>query len=280
MGWRLPAITVLALLAFAGNSLLCRIALRDTAIDPASFTGLRLASGALALWLILRLRRQPLAGQGSWASALALFGYAAAFSFAYLQLDAGTGALILFGAVQACMIGVGLWRGERFRSGQWLGLGLAMLGLLGLLLPGASAPAPGAALLMLLAGLAWGVYSLRGVGGADPVAVTAGNFLRAVPLALGLSLLYMPQAKLDAAGAIYAVVSGALASGLGYVLWYAALASLRALTAASLQLAVPAIAALGGVLLLGEDASLRLLLAAVAILGGIGLVIRGRARQA
>lgn len=264
------------MLAFAANSLLCRLALRAEHIDAASFTTIRLAAGALVLWLIVRLRGGMPAAAGSWASALALFAYAAAFSFAYLTLPASAGALLLFGAVQATMIGYGLWRGERLDAVQWGGLVLACAGLVGLLLPGLSAPPLGGALLMALAGVAWGVYSLRGRGGGEPTAATAGNFLRALPFAAVLSLAALPGAAFDGAGVAYAVASGALASGLGYAIWYAALPGLKAAQAASVQLSVPVIAALAAAVLLDEAIDLRLVLASVGVLGGIALVIAGR----
>ncbi len=273
-----PLITVVAMLAFAGNSLLCRIALRDTNIDAGSFTSIRIVAGALAVWLIVRLRQPqgPLQGAGNWPSGLALFVYAAAFSFAYVDLSAGTGALLLFGAVQATMIGVGLWRGERFSTVQAVGLAFACAGLFGLLLPGLSAPPAASALLMLLAGMAWGIYSLRGQGAGDPTRVTAGNFLRAsLPaLILVVAVTGLGHARLDTTGVGFAVASGALTSGLGYAIWYLAVRSLRATTAATVQLSVPAIAALGGALFLGEPVTARLVLASVAILGGIALVIQ------
>jgi drug/metabolite transporter (DMT)-like permease len=268
LGW----CTVLALAAFAGNSLLCRAALAHGGIDAASFTLLRLLSGAVALAVLARLRSNR-SGRGTWPSALALFAYAAAFSFAYRQLTAATGALLLFGAVQATMIARGLWTGERLRFPQWCGLLLACGGLVGLVLPGLSAPPLSAALLMLGAGIAWGAYSLRGRGAGDPLRVTAGNFLRAMPMAVLLALLLMDRVSMTPAGIGYAVLSGALASGVGYALWYAALPQLRATTAATVQLGVPVLAALGGVVLLGEPPTLRLLLASAAILGGIGLVV-------
>lgn len=276
---RLALLVALAMLAFAANSLLCRIALRDGHVDAASFTAIRLASGALALWLIVRLRSGPAAAPlgGSWPSALALFAYAAGFSWAYLQLSAATGALLLFGAVQASMILWGLWRGERLTLGQGCGLLLAGSGLTVLLLPGASAPAPLPALAMLLAGVAWGVYSLRGRGAGDATTNTAGNFVRCLPLALLLGLIGLPWARLDGAGVLYALLSGALASGVGYALWYAVLPALRATQAATVQLSVPLITALLGVLLLGEDFGPRLLLAAALLLGGVAWVLLGRA---
>ena len=270
---RTMALTALAMLAFAGNSLLCRMALKTTAIDPATFTTLRLASGALVLWLLVRMRRGTDTAGGNWPSALALFAYAAGFSFAYASLSAATGALLLFGAVQATMIGHGLWAGERFQRLQWVGLVLALAGLLGLLLPGLSAPPLAGALLMLGAGVAWAIYSLRGKGAGDATRVTAGNFLRAVTLAGVLSVVMLGSASVDSAGAWFALASGAFASGIGYALWYTALPALKATQAATVQLSVPVIAALGGVLLLAEPLSLRLLLASVVILGGIALVI-------
>lgn len=272
---RLLLLTALAMTAFAGNSLLCRLALRHTAIDATSFTTLRLVSGALVLWLVARSHRRTQTGAGSWPSALALFAYAAGFSFAYVSLSAATGALLLFGAVQATMIGYGLFKGERFGRLQLAGLLLAFGGMVGLLLPGLSAPPLAGALLMLGAGVAWGVYSLRGRGAGDPTRVTAGNFLRAVPMALALSLtmLMWKGAALDAAGVAYAVASGALTSGIGYAVWYSALPGLRATTAATVQLSVPVIAALGGIAFLGEPVTVRLALASMAILGGIALVV-------
>jgi len=270
---RIISLTTLAMIAFAGNSLLCRVALKDTAIDPASFTAVRLISGALMLWMLARMKHKSPAGKGNWSSAFALFVYAAGFSFAYISLPAATGALLLFGAVQATMIGYGIWNGERLHLLQWTGVLFAIGGLVGLLLPGLSAPPLGGALLMLGAGVAWGVYSLRGKGAGDPTRVTAGNFLRAVPITLVLSLLTSGFVSLDAAGFYYAVSSGALASGLGYAIWYTVLPSLKNTSAASVQLSVPVIAALGGIIFLGEPMTLRLILASVAILGGIALVI-------
>jgi len=268
--------TSLAMLAFAANSLLCRAALKHTAIDPASFTAIRIISGALVLWLVMRLRGAKSGRRGSWLSALALVVYAAAFSFAYRSLSAATGALLLFGAVQATMIGQGFRQGERLRGGQLLGFILAAGGLVGLLLPGLSAPPLPGSLLMLGAGVAWGIYSLRGRGKGDPAAVTAGNFLRAAPLAAILSLVMFRSAALDGTGFGYALLSGALTSGLGYVIWYTALPALKATQAATVQLSVPVIAALGGIIFLGESLTLRLLLAALAILGGIAMVILER----
>ena len=270
---RIISLTTLAMVAFAGNSLLCRQALKHTAIDPASFTAIRLVSGALVLWLLVRMKQTAPAGEGSWVSAFALFAYAAGFSFAYISLSAASGALLLFGAVQATMISYGIWSGERLRLLQTFGVLLAFAGLVGMLLPGLSAPPMLGALLMIGAGVAWGVYSLLGKGAGDPRRVTAGNFLRAVPITLVLSLLMIEFTSVDAAGFYYAIASGAIASGLGYAIWYSVLPALKNTSAASVQLSVPVIAALGGIVFLGEPLTLRLVLASVAILGGIALVI-------
>ncbi|MEJ2553515.1 MAG: DMT family transporter [Gammaproteobacteria bacterium] len=270
---RIIVLTLLAMIAFAGNSLLCRAALKHTAIDAASFTTIRLISGAVTLWLAVRMKHGPITGRGNWLSACALFLYAAGFSFAYVHLPAASGALLLFGAVQATMIGHGMWSGERLVKLQFVGLLLAGGGLVGLLLPGLSAPPLFGSLLMLGAGVAWGVYSLRGKGAGDPTRVTAGNFLRATPIAAALSVLMLDGASLDKGGVGYAVASGALASGGGYAVWYSVLPALKATNAATVQLSVPVIAALGGIAFLGEPVTLRLILASVAILGGIALVI-------
>ena len=274
---RLMLLTVSALLAFAGNSLLCRLALRDGHIDPAAFTALRIVSGALALWLLVVLRR---AGRpsGDWPSALALTVYAAAFSFAYLTLSAGTGALLLFGAVQASMLLAGIASGERLGAAQLMGLVLAVAGLVFLVLPGLDAPAPLGAALMLAAGVAWGIYSLRGKRAGVPVLATAGNFLRSVPLVVLAALPFLDRWHADGAGVTYALTSGVLTSGLGYVIWYAALKGLTATRAAIAQLSVPVIAALGGVLLLGETLTTHLAIASCVILGGVALAILGRQR--
>ena len=277
---RLSILTLLAMLAFAANSVLCRLALKQTTIDAGSFTAIRLVSGAVVLWLLVMLRggirtRAPV-GKGSWPSACALLAYAFGFSFAYVNLSTGTGALLLFGAVQVTMVGHGLRTGEYLGVRQWLGLLLACAGLVVLLLPGVSMPPLGSALLMLGAGVAWGVYSLRGRGEGKPLEATAGNFMRAVPIALLLAACLHRDIALDLAGICYAIASGALASGIGYAIWYSVLPSLKATTAATVQLGVPVIAALAGALLLAEPLTPRLLLAAVAVLGGIVLVMLRR----
>ncbi|HEU0032839.1 MAG TPA: DMT family transporter [Kofleriaceae bacterium] len=270
------ALCVAALVGFAANSLLCRAALGARAIDAASFTAIRLGAGALVL-VVLAGRNAP--RTGSWASGGALFAYAAAFSFAYLRLATATGALILFASVQATMIGWGVARGERPRVVEWLGFAIAGGGLVVLTLPGLAAPDPLGAGLMALAGIAWGIYSLRGRGAANPLAVTADNFARSLPLAAAL-LLAIPIAggQLSTEGVLLAVASGAIASGVGYSLWYAALPSLRATRAAIIQLAVPVLAATGGALVLGEVVTLRLAGATLAILGGIALAVIAKQR--
>jgi drug/metabolite transporter (DMT)-like permease len=272
-------LTAVAMIAFAGNSLLCRVALRGDAIDPASFTLIRIASGAMMLSAIALVRNAGWRGAGNWPSAIALFSYAAAFSFAYLSLSAGTGALLLFGAVQATMILWGWWRGERLRALQLVGLALTVGGLVALVFPGLSAPSFAGSSLMIAAGFAWGVYSLRGKAAGDPVRATAGNFIRAVPFAIALGLAFLPSLRADAAGLGYAILSGAIASALGYAIWYSVLPSLHAANAATVQLSVPVLTALAGILLLGEPLTLRFLVAAVAILGGIALVVINRAAR-
>ncbi|MDQ0022613.1 drug/metabolite transporter (DMT)-like permease [Variovorax paradoxus] len=275
------ALTAAAMVAFAANSLLCRLALQHQGIDPASFGSIRLVSGALTLALVVRFRaRPPSPARVDWLAAAMLFAYVAFFSFAYLSLPAGTGALILFGAVQLTMLGAGLGSGERFGPVAWLGFVLAAGGLVYLVLPGVAAPPLLGAVLMAVAGVAWGVYSLRGRGVADPLAATARNFLRAVPMALALSLIFVARAHADATGIALAVASGAVTSGLGYVIWYAALARLSAMQAATVQLSVPLLAAIGGVLLLSEAITPRLAAASVAILGGIAIVLSQKSHNA
>lgn len=287
---RVLLLTVGAMLAFAANSLLCRLALTAGSIDPASFAALRLVSGALALGILVRCRgTMGAAGsaRADWLAAAMLFAYVACFALAYRSLTASAGALILFGAVQLTMFAAGLWRGERFLLRAWAGVAVAIAGLVWLLVPGAAAPPPRGVVLMGAAGLAWGIYSLRGRGVTDPLAATAANFLRAAPLGLLLclpfGLLAGPASGLphvgglhaDLHGAALAIVSGALTSGIGYAIWYTALRGLSSMQAATVQLAVPPLAALGGALWLGEAIEARLVLASVAVLGGIALVLGG-----
>lgn len=279
------ALTAFALLAFAGNSILCRMALGDERIDPATFTSIRLVAGACALWAIhfslhRRNRTQPShhKRKGSWMSAAMLFLYAACFSFAYVSLDTGTGALILFGMVQITMLAAALFAGKHPRRIEWVGWGLAMLGLVYLLAPGVSAPPLLGAALMAVAGIAWGVYSLRGRSERDALTGTTFNFVRTIPLVLGLAIIGLAQPNVSAYGAMLALISGAVTSGIGYAVWYSALPALTTLQAAMVQLAVPIIAAVGGVLLLAEPLSLRLLVAGALVLGGIALSVNGATR--
>jgi len=271
--------TAAALVGFAANSLLCRLALGSRQIDAASFTGIRLLSGAVVLAILVGATRPP--GEprvgGSWASAAALFAYAAAFSYAYLRLEAGAGALILFASVQVTMISWGWLRGERPRALEWLGLAVALGGLIALTVPGLAAPDPVGASLMAAAGVAWGIYSLRGRSGLRVLASTAGNFARGLPLGMALVLVAMPTLHVTPRGALLAALSGSLASGVGYSLWYAALPGLPGTRAAVVQLAVPVLAAAGGVILLGESPTLRLAFSGLAILGGVALALLGRA---
>jgi drug/metabolite transporter (DMT)-like permease len=268
---RVALAAILAMVAFAANSVLCRMALRGTAIDPATFMSVRLVTGAVTLWVIVRLTRGRLGGAGDWGSAAALLVYAVPFSFAYVGLTAGTGALLLFGAVQLMMVAAGLLSGERFTALAASGWVLAIAGVIVLVAPGVSAPPPRDAGLMVIAGVAWGVYSLRGRSSTDAIRDTAGNFLRAAPGSLLLSALLWAHHSWDPVGALLATLSGALASGLGYVAWYTALPRLSAITAANLQLSVPVIAAFAGVLLFAEPITWRLALAAVMVLGGIAI---------
>jgi drug/metabolite transporter (DMT)-like permease len=280
-GGRTAGLTAAAMLAFAANSLLCRAALGGGHADAASFTLVRLVGGALALGLLARARATPPPpARFAWGSAAALFAYAIGFSLAYRRISAGTGALLLFAAVQLTMIGAGLRAGERPRAPEWAGLALSIAGLFVLARPGLARPDPQGALLMLGAGAAWGVYSLRGRGSADAVGLNAASFARAVPLALAASAVatLLGSARVSPLGVSLALASGALASGLGYAVWYAALRGLTATRAAIVQLSVPPLAAAGGALLLGERLSARLLVASVLILGGIALAVLGHRR--
>jgi len=273
-------LTLVAMFAFAANSLLCRMALGEGLIDAASFTTARVTAGAVTLSLIL-LPRWRTQGRApfNWRSASMLFTYMAFFSFAYLSLSAGTGALLLFGAVQLTMFVVALRSGENFPLLSWAGLALAVSGLVYLVSPGVTAPDPLGALLMTIAGVAWGVYSLLGKNSADPLEATANNFIFSVPMVVLVSLAFLGDFQLTLKGLLLAVASGSVASGLGYVIWYAALKGLPATRAATVQLSVPIIAAIGGVVLLSEQLTLRLLLASLATLGGIALVLLRRAAK-
>ncbi|MFO1016649.1 MAG: DMT family transporter [Hyphomonadaceae bacterium] len=276
------ALTALAMLCFAANSLLCRLALHDPSIDPASFTAIRILAGAATLAVLVAVRQRDaprnLTTAGTWSGAAALFIYAAGFSFAYVSLGASVGALVLFGCVQTTMIAVGVARGERMAPLQITGALLAIAGLVYLLSPGLSAPPLVGAALMATAGVAWGIYSLIGRSARnkerDPTLVTAGNFLRAAPMTL--LLLPLIPLSISAHGAALAMASGAIASGIGYAIWYTALKSLRASEAAIVQLTVPVIAAAGGALLLSEALTLRLFIAGITILGGVAIVLTAR----
>ncbi|OJV21225.1 MAG: hypothetical protein BGO21_10120 [Dyadobacter sp. 50-39] len=267
---------VLALVAFAANSLLCRMALTHTSTDPAAFTVIRVLAGAATLSLIVVARKRALRGSGSWPGAVSLLTYAVAFSFAYVNLPAGTGALLLFGSVQGTMIITGLYQGEHLRTLQWVGLLTAFGGLVVLVAPGIHAPDPYSAMLMAVAGMAWGIYSLLGRKQGDPLVATAGNFLRAAPF----SLLLLPVVdSVDSQGAVFAVLSGSISSGVGYAIWYSVLPSLKATQAASVQLTVPVIASTAAVVVLNEHFTINLAIASAAILGGIAWVISGRNRR-
>jgi drug/metabolite transporter (DMT)-like permease len=274
-------LTTLAMIAFASNSLLNRLALGQKAIDPTSYTTIRLVSGAIMLFLIASLQRKNGGAilRGSWISAALLFLYAITFSFAYLSLSAGTGALILFGSVQLTMILVALQRGERPQVMEWIGLWLALGGLVYLVFPGLAAPSWLGSALMMMAGVAWGFYSIRGRGSQNPLADTAGNFVYAVPMILMLRLVLLGDIQFSTNGVMLAALSGALASGVGYVIWYAALRGLTTTRAAIVQLSVPVIAAWSGVVLLAETLSLRLIFAGILILSGIGLSVLGRGKN-
>jgi drug/metabolite transporter (DMT)-like permease len=273
--------TILAMIAFAANSLLNRLALGNSTIDAASYTTVRLASGAIMLGIMGMATREKdwIRQRGSWPSAAFLFLYAIAFSFAYLSLSTGTGALILFGSVQVTMIVAALYAGERPRFLEWIGLFLALGGLVYLVFPGLKAPSPLGSALMAAAGIAWGFYTLRGRGSSDPLGDTASNFIRSVPFVLIISLFGLKNVHISANGLLLAGISGAITSGLGYVIWYAALRGLTTTRAATVQLSVPILAAWSGIIFLSEELSFRLLLAGVLILGGIGLAVMGKGQK-
>jgi drug/metabolite transporter (DMT)-like permease len=317
MNFRLIVGTIVAILAFAGNSVLCRLALEQGSIDPASFTTVRLLSGALMLCVLLfsipKLMLQKTefadktaaepeailnnAGLGlyktsanpdaffanlgrlftleksSWSGGFALFFYATGFSFAYITLPAGTGALILFAAVQITMLSHALIQGSRFSFAQWFGFAMALIGLVYLFLPGITAPPIFGALLMVIAGIAWGIYCILGKRVTNPTQSTAENFIRASMITAPLSLVFINSMSVSATGLMFAIISGAMTSGIGYAIWYAVLPELKAASSASLQLTVPVIATVGGVIWLGEEVSIRLALASIIILGGVAMVV-------
>ena len=277
---RVAGLTVLALVAFAGNSVLCRLALADSSIDAASFTTVRLVSGAIALLIILSAtsRGTRPASYGSWMSAAMLFLYAACFSFAYISLDTGIGALILFGMVQATMVAGALMAGDRPTVAEWIGWLLAIGGFVYLVSPGLTAPSPGGSALMAIAGIAWGIYSLRGRNESFALAGTTYNFVRSVPLVLIVSAFSLQDLHLTTNGVVLAILSGTITSGVGYAVWYTALQSISSMQAAMVQLSVPVLAAAGGILLLSESISLRLIVSSLLILGGIFLAIFGKTK--
>ena len=265
------------MIAFAGNSILCRLALGSGSIDVASFTAVRILSGAVVLLLLVAVQQRSLRiGRPRIGAVLALFLYMICFSFAYLSLSAGTGALLLFGAVQITMLGVALIYGERFSATAWAGLVLAFCGLIYLVAPGVAAPDPAGAVLMVIAGIAWGAYSLLGRGASDPLLETARNFVYCVPFAVVVFALMLSDMDITATGLVLAIASGALASGVGYAIWYAALPALSAGNAATVQLSVPVIAALGGVIFIAETFSIRIGVATLLTIGGIWLVLAQR----
>ena len=272
-------LTALAMVAFAANSVLCRLALGAGLIDAASFATVRVVAGAVVLSVLMapRWRKQPRAPV-DWRMVATLFAYMAFFSFAYVTLSTGTGALLLFGAVQLTMFAVALRSGERFSAWSWAGLVMAFAGLAYLVSPGVTAPDIAGALLMVVAGISWGIYSLLGRSVVDPLAATANNFIFCVPLVLAVSLIFVSSFHATLDGVLIASVSGGIASGIGYAIWYKALQGLTATQGATVQLSAPVIAAIGGVLFIAEDVTLRLLVASVATLGGVWVVLAQRAR--
>ena len=271
-------LTILALIAFAANSVLCRMALGEERIDASSFTVIRLLSGVLVLLTIVKITnsKKSLSSRGSWFAGMMLFLYAITFSFAYMTLDTGTGALILFGAVQITMIFLSLFSGNRLHLSEWVGVSIAFMGFVYLVFPGVTAPSVTGFILMSVAGIAWGVYTLKGRGSDDPLLETSSNFLRAVPFIIVLAITAVNTAQYSIEGILLAVLSGGIASGIGYAIWYSALGGLSVTQAAVVQLSVPVIAALGGVIFVSETLTWRLILSSLMILGGILLVVMGR----
>jgi len=263
-------LTAFTLIAFAANSFLCRAALGGGLIDPVSFTTIRLVSGTLILLPIVRARA-PRRSKGSWSAGIVLFVYAIAFSLAFVSLDTGIGALVLFGSAQVTMLGAALRARERLRPVQWLGAAAAIGGLGYLVLPGASAPEPLGVGLMFVAGLGWGVYSILGKGEGAPLSMTAANFARSAPFAVVASLVAVSSLQLEPAGVLLALICGAVTSGLGYVIWYSALKGLTRTQASVVLLLVPVLAAFAGVVFLDEPVSGRLIVASALILGGVGI---------
>lgn len=271
-------LTALALIAFAANSVLCRLALQEETIDATSFTAIRLLAGIIVLQVIIGLDRnkKELPAKGSWLASFMLFLYAITFSFAYITLDTGTGALILFGSVQISMVLLSLFSGTRLHFTEWIGLIMAFTGFVYLVLPGVTAPSTIGFLLMTIAGVAWGIYSLKGRNSKEPLMDTAYNFLRTVPFVFVLVVMTYKNAVYSSEGLLLAIISGGITSGLGYTIWYMALTGLSATQASVLQLLVPVIAAFGGVLFVSEALTLRLTVSAGMILGGILMVVSGK----
>jgi len=271
-------LTSVALIAFAANSVLCRLALGDGAIDAASFTILRLLSGAIVLLMIISASsaKTDSSSKGSWSAGFMLFLYAATFSFAYTTLDTGTGALILFGSVQITMVLLSLISGARLHFTEWLGISIAFSGFVYLILPGVTTPSLIGFVLMTIAGIAWGIYTLMGRGSNSPLMDTGYNFFRTIPLVVILLIVTISNANYSAEGVFLAVLSGGIASGVGYTIWYIALGGLSGMQAAALQLLVPVIAAFGGVIFVSEEVTLRLIVSAALILGGILMLVLGK----
>ncbi len=281
---RIAVLTAVAMLAFATNSILARLALSNNDIDPLAFTGIRLVSGAMVLMLIVFVRQKPgerpgFAAMGTWSGALSLLAYAAAFSIAYVIVGAGPGALILFASVQISMVAWAVIKGDKPAVPEWLGMGIAIVALVYLVSPGLTAPPLHGAVLMTVAGISWGAYSLVGRGSTSPLADTAGNFIRCMPIGAVLVIAGVLYFRPSAAGLACAIASGAVASGLGYIIWYGVLPRLTRTTAAVVQLTVPAIAALGGVAFIGEALSGRLLIAMAGIIGGVSLALLAAERR-
>jgi drug/metabolite transporter (DMT)-like permease len=273
-------LTLLALVAFASNSLLTRLALGSHEIDAASFTAIRLGAGALVLSLVVRARTGAWAsGRGGAGGALMLFAYAAPFSFAYVRIGAAVGALVLFGVVQLTMIGYGLVRGERPPALTWLGLALAAAGLFTLTVPAVARPDPLGVALMTVAGVAWGAYSLLGRTKTDPLATNAQSFVWSTVPALGLGFALSRSSVASGRGIVLALLCGGITSGLGYAIWYRAVPRLSVTQAAVAQLSVPVLAALGATAFLGERLSLRVVACGTAVLLGVGLALSERLRQ-
>jgi drug/metabolite transporter (DMT)-like permease len=275
---KVSLLTSLALIAFAANSVLCRLALSHGAIDASSFTGVRLLSGAIALFFILSIKgnNKGVASKGSWSASFMLFLYAITFSYAYLSVDTGTGALILFGAVQITIILLTLFSGTRLHIHEWAGVTIAFVGFVYLMLPSITTPSINGFILMSIAGISWGIYTLKGRGSQNPLMDTTYNFLRTIPFVILLAVLTIQSVSYSSEGVVLAILSGAITSGLGYTIWYMVLGNLSSTKAAVIQLSVPVIAAVGGVIFVSETITLRLIISAVIVLGGILLVLLGK----